>query len=72
MRPKLVGFVATNFYRSMYMHYFSSSVGSRTVKTLEDKKIVVDGLILESPFNNLKDEIRNHPLGLVSVSMLHT
>ena len=53
-------------------HFFFHRIGARTVKTLEDRNVFVDGLILESPFNNLKDEMRNHPLGLVSILIINS
>ena len=40
-------------------------VASRTVAHLCDDKKSPDRLILESPFNNVRDEIRNHPLSYV-------
>lgn len=47
-------------------YIFLNRVASRTVGQLCSEKRSPDRLILEAPFNNIRDEIRNHPLSYVN------
>ncbi|XP_057368522.1 lysophosphatidylserine lipase ABHD12-like isoform X1 [Daphnia carinata] len=46
-------------------HSLGTGVASRTVRQLCDDKQPPNRLILEAPFNNVRDEIRNHPLSYI-------
>ncbi|XP_046457260.1 lysophosphatidylserine lipase ABHD12-like [Daphnia pulex] len=46
-------------------HSLGTGVASRTVGQLCSEKRSPDRLILEAPFNNIRDEIRNHPLSYI-------
>lgn len=41
-------------------------IAARTVAQLTNAKISPDRLVLESPFNNIADEVRHHPLAQVN------
>jgi hypothetical protein len=46
-------------------HFFSFSVSSHALSLLAQEGKKADGLILESPFNNLRDELKEHPFSKV-------
>ena len=48
-------------------HSMGTGVASRTVAELSDGGRAPDGLVLESPFNNLRDVITHHPFRSVFV-----
>ncbi|XP_018324199.1 monoacylglycerol lipase ABHD12 isoform X2 [Agrilus planipennis] len=43
-------------------HSLGTAISTRLVRELEMEKIQATGLILESPFNNMREEIARHPL----------
>lgn len=45
-------------------HSMGTGVATRMVSELCDEKSGPDGLVLESPFNNLRDVIRRHPFSM--------
>lgn len=46
-------------------HSLGTGVSTHALDDLGKKKVNVDGLILECPFNNIKDEISEHPTAKV-------
>ncbi|CAG2057129.1 unnamed protein product, partial [Timema podura] len=46
-------------------HSLGTSVSSHSLDILSQKGLHPTGLILEAPFNNMRDEIREHPLARV-------
>lgn len=47
-------------------HSLGTGLSTHMLGVLSKSDIVPTGLILESPFNNLKDEISEHPLATVN------
>lgn len=45
-------------------HSLGTGVATKMVKQLCNDENEPSGLVLESPFNNLRDELRNHPLAI--------
>lgn len=45
----------------LWGHSLGTGVSTHALDILGQRKVGVDGLILEAPFNNIRDEIKEHP-----------
>lgn len=47
-------------------HSLGTAISTHTLALLDAENIAPTGLILESPFNNMRDEISEHPFSKVT------